>query len=127
MRIIILTYLFSLIIYVKSLGCSETPATSYDKECKTYEKENDLGDAHCCYSEFTSEELEDRSIQKACIYLTKEEYDDTDKFIKDMKEGKREGYIKADITKLDCGSKSSKSSYFILNLFNLLIFVLLLV
>ncbi len=129
MRLYLLFILFSLIIYVKSLGCSETPANSYNEECKTYENENkaDLGDFHCCYSEWYANGF--NGLQKFCLLLSKDEYENMDKFISDVKAGLLD-YIQADIKKLDCGTKSSgssKSSYLVLNLFTFLIGILLLI
>ena len=112
MRIYVLLILLSLIIYAENLGYSETPANSYEGECKTYELENDLGDSHCCYCEFINlqEENNNNELQKFCIYLTKDEYKNQKKFIEDMKKGEIEDFIKADIKKLDCGSSGSSDS-----------------
>ena len=127
MRLYALFILLSLIIYAQNLGCSETPANSYEGECKTYKLENDLADGHCCYSEFISleEENDNDELQKFCIYLTKDEYKNQKKFIEDMKKGQIEHYIKADIKKLDCGS--SDSSYLAVNLLSLLNVILILI
>ena len=128
MRLYLLFILFSLIIYVKSLGCAETLANSYTEECKTYENEHDLGDSHCCYSEWYSEDFD--GLQKFCIQLSKDEYENIENFVSDMKNGVIEDYIQADIIKIDCGTKSyesSKSSYLVLNLLSFLIGILLLI
>ena len=129
--------LFCLIIEVKNLGCSETPAESYNNECKTYEREHDLGDNHCCYTEFhyyIDDEL-DSEIQKSCIQLTKDQYNNIEQFVKDMREEKTEqGYRKVEMLKIDCGSseypkssESSKSFYLVVSLLSFLSVVFIII
>lgn len=89
--------------------CSELSSESYHK-CKTYEMEHNLGDDHCCYSEF---KVDDGEIQKFCILLNKVQYNNIDKFIKDMKKGNIEDYIQAYITKLQIFGLLSHLNYFI--------------
>ena len=68
--------------------------------------------------------------KKFYMGLSKDEYENMEKFVSDMKNGLIEDYIQADIKKIDCGSKSyesSKSFYLVLNLFTFLIGILLLI
>ena len=136
MKVYLLFILFCLIIEVKNLGCSETPAESYNKECKTYEREHDLGDNHCCYSEcqFYNGDVLDSEIIKGCLYLTKDQYNNIEQFVKDLREDKIKGLRKIEVLKIDCGSseypkssESSKSFYLVVSLLSFLSVVFIII
>ena len=136
MSVYLLFILFCLIIEVKNLGCSETPAGSYNNECKTYEIEHNLGDDHCCYSEFqkyNEDDVLDSEILKFCILLSRDQYNHIEQFVKDMSEDKTD-YIKAKMLKIDCGSseypklsESSKSFYLVESLLRFLSVVFIII
>ncbi len=136
MKVYLLFILFCLIIEVKNLGCSETPAESYNNECKTYEREHDLGDNRCCYSEFHYyiNDVLDSEIQKFCTQLTKDQYNNIEQFVKDLREHKIKGYRKIEVLKIDCGSseypkssESSKSFYLVVSLLSFLSVVFIII
>lgn len=131
MKVYLLFILFCLIIEVKNLGCAETPAESYNNECKAFEREHEqaLGDNRCCYSEFHYyiDDVLDSQIQKFCIQLSKDQYNNIEQFVKDMRENKIKGYRKVEMLKIDCGSseypkssESSKSFYLVVSLLSFL-------
>ena len=136
MKVYLLFILFCLIIEVKNPGCSETEAESYNNECKTYEREHDLGDNRCCYTEFQfyKGDVLDSDIIRACIQLTKDQYNNIEQFVKDMREDKIKGYRKEEILKIDCGSseypkssESSKSFYLVMSLLSFLSVVFIII
>jgi hypothetical protein len=135
MAVYLLFILFCLIIEAQNLGCSETEAESYNNECKTYEMRHDLGDNRCCYSEFQlyNDDVLNSEIQKYCVQLSRDQYNNIEQFVKDLNEDKTD-YMKAKMLKIDCGSseypkssESSKSFYLVEGLLRFLIVVLIII
>ena len=116
MKVISFLILCSLIIYINTEEtCNEKIGTS-SKDCKDTAVE-ESGD-HCCFMKASLEMAGQKGEISGCYEITQAEYDKIDEKIDNMeKEAKNQGG-KASFD-IDC-----KSSYIVLSLFSLLLFIL---
>ena len=118
MKVISFLILCSVIIYVNTAEFCGKRSASSSKDCKDLDVYK-TGD-HCCYLKGSTEELGIKKVEiNICWEITQEEYDKIDETIKKLEDEVVSKGGKASIDKLDC-----KSSYIVLSLFSLILFLL---
>ena len=117
MKVISFLILCSLIIYINTLQCSLKQSANSSKDCKDLELA--LTGDHCCYFKGSVEVAGASITFNRCVEITQVDYDNIDESIKKAKEESEKEGMKMTVDSLDC-----KSSYIVLSLFSLLLFLL---
>ena len=117
MKVISFLILCSLIIYINTLQCLSKDTASSSSDCKDLEVT--LTGNHCCYIKASTEYAGAKIEVKRCTEITQTDYDNIDQAIKNAIEESEKAGMKISIDSLDC-----KSSYIVLSLFSLLLFLL---
>ena len=117
MKVISSLILCSLIIYINTEETCNKKIGSSSKDCKDTAV-RETGD-HCCYLKASAEIVGQKAEISRCYEITQAEYDKIDETIKNMEKEVENQGGKASIDTLDC-----KSSYIVLSLFSLLLFIL---